>query len=65
MAHAVCVDRPVSGFGDALTRITVKPSHHLKLLPSAVTRLRWFCLSGAIARHRREIVEVCSRCKKG
>ena len=65
MAHAVCVDRPVSGFGDASTRITVKPSHHLKLLPSAVTRLRWFCLSGAVgaapARNRQGLLALQKR----
>jgi hypothetical protein len=29
--------------GRGLWLLYMKPSHHLKLLPSAVTRLRWFC----------------------
>src|SRR4029077_16613316 len=48
-ARGVCVDGPVSGRREPSTRINAK---HLKLLPSELTRLRWF-YGGCVSRGAR------------
>jgi hypothetical protein len=49
IARGVCVDGAVSGRREPSTRISAK---HLKLLPSEVTRLRWF-YGGCVSRGAR------------